>query len=168
MNTADLNAYFIDCLEGKIEHYSSLDVKPFELVLNMTGLKRFRIYAYNAGCPPGGRPAGEYKIVLTVNQPAGTRGNFDRSGNYLVLVVGYVTEYDVFVLWDADKHVDFAFNKNLQVKFETIMQAFMDGMAFQDRNTLRGKETVIAAHKTYLTKAIHKRLDILINELLED
>lgn len=168
MNTADLNAYFVNCLEGSIEYCSPLEKKPFDLTINMKGLKKFRIYSYNAGCPPGGRPEGEYKIVLTVNQPAGTRGNFDRAGDYMVLVVGYVEEYDVFVLWDSNKHIDFAFNKNLQVKFQTIIDAFVNGLSFQERNTLRGKETVIAAHKNYLTKAINKRFDIMINELLED
>lgn len=167
MKTPDLHSRFIDSLKVDIVTHSPIDRKPLELTIKMCGEKKFRVYLYNAGCPPGGRPNGEYKIVLTVNQPAGERGNFDHSGGFLVLLVGYIEEYDVFVLWDATKHVDFAFNKNLQVRFDTIMSAFRNGIAYQDRNTLHGNETVIAVTSKHLSKAINQRIELMIKDMIE-
>lgn len=166
--TSDLHLLILQSLEGEVTTCSPLEKKPLELIASIMSIKKFRIYAYNAGDPPGGRPAGEYKIVLTVNQPEGERGNFNQSDDSLVLILGYVNEYEVFVLWDADKHKNFAFNKNLQVKFDTVIKAFVEGLALQNRRTLNGIETVIAAHKNYLTKAIRKRIELMISELIED
>jgi hypothetical protein len=87
------------------------------------------------------------------------RGNFDFSGGHHVLVVGYTEEYDVFILWDAELHRDFAFSKNAQVRTETVETARNDHTVVTQGRTLKlGEETVISAPSSLLVEAINLRV----------
>jgi hypothetical protein len=134
--------------------------------VRIPSVRKFRIYAHNCGNPPGGRPIDEYKIVLNVGQQYGQKGNFDYSDGCIALVIGYVLDHDVFVLWDANKHKDFAFNKNLQVRAETILRALAYPISLQKRRTKNGIETIIATRQMYLIAAMNKRIDILYEDIL--
>ncbi|WP_019007445.1 hypothetical protein [Paenibacillus sp. 32O-W] len=129
---------------------------------------KFRVYLFNCGNPPGGRPIDEYKVVLNVDQKKKNElGNFDFSDGFFALIVGYVKDYDVFVFWDATKHKNFGRNKNLQVKTETIVRALLTPFETQIRNTNSGTEIVIAARSERILDAIKERMRLIYKELLE-
>lgn len=166
LSIRDLHNLIIQSLSDSIIWYSSPSIKPMVVEVKIPSIRKFRIYAHNCGNPPGGRPIDEYKIVLNVGQQYGQKGNFDYSEGCIALVIGYVFNHDVFVLWDANKHKDFAFNKNLQVRSETILRALAYPISFQERRTKNGIETIIAARQTYLRAAMNKRIDILYEDIV--
>lgn len=161
-----LQEHFVNCLKGAVESRSNIAIKPLLVNIKKPYSLKFRVYLFNCGNPPGGRPIDEHKIVLNVDQAYGTRGNFDISNGRFALVVGYVRTYDIFVLWDSSKHKNFAYNKNLQVKADTILNAFINPTSQQQRHTNNGEEIIIAARSEYLLQAIMERVDIMYAELL--
>ncbi len=167
LTTSELNKYFIRCLGDSLVDSSDVNEKPLCVKVKMPEEKKLRVYLYNSGNPPGGRPLGEYKIVLNVGQPYGCRGNFDYSDGYIVLLIGYIEAHDVFVFWDATRHKDFAFNKNLQVKATTVLTALANELSYQNRKTDNGTEIVIAARAENLKLAIRKRIDLMVEQMIE-
>lgn len=172
MTPADLHAEFLAALGDLVVEHSDLGVKPLELDVQGSLPIRARVYMYNATRPPGGRPAGEYKIQLIVpNHERGQRGNFDLSDGRTVLLVGYAVEDAVFVLWDAGAYRDFAYSRNVQVKSETILAAYAHGIGLQERRLRPGggkmvRETVVAATAEHLAEAISVRVDLSCKRLL--
>jgi hypothetical protein len=149
-----------------IDH-SDTAIKPL-VIETRKPYGKFRIYIFNCGNPPGGRPLGEYKIVLNVGQEYGQPGNFDYSEECFAIVAGYVKQFDVFVFWDSSKHKNFAYNKNLQVKAETILNALANPISLQIRKTKNGTdETILASRSEYLLEALNKRIEILYNEMID-
>ena len=172
MTPSELHTEFLAALSDLVVEYSDLGVKPLELKMEGSLPLRTRVYMYNATRPPGGRPAGEYKIQLILsNHPRGERGNFDLSDGRTVLLVGYAAEDAVFVLWDSGAYRDFAYSRNVQVKSKTILAAFAHGIGLQERRLRPGggtmvRETVVAATAEHLAKAIAMRVDLSRKRLL--
>ena len=172
MTPSELHAKFLAALNDLVVEHSDVGVKPLELEMQGSLPLRARVYMYNATRPPGGRPAGEYKIQLIVpNHERGQRGNFDLSDGRTVLLVGYAAEDAVFVLWDAGAYRDFAYSRNVQVKSETILAAFARGIGRQERRLRPGggmmvRETVVAATAEHLPEAIAARVDLSRKRLL--
>jgi hypothetical protein len=123
---------------------------------------------YNATVPPGGRATGEHKIQLIVpGQARGQRGNLDHSGGRIPLLIGYQNEMDVFILWDAALYQDFAYSRNVQVKAETIFEAFAGKIARQSRHLGNHQaEVVLAARPPQLADVIIERYKILVRRLV--
>ncbi len=174
MTPSELHAEFLTALGNLVVEYSDLGVKPLELEMEGSLPARVRVYMYNATRPPGGRPAGEYKVQLIVpNHERGQRGNFDLSDGRTVLLVGYAAEEAVFVLWDAGAYRDFGYSRNVQVKSETILAAFAGEIGLQERE-LRPRggvtvlETVVTATADRLAEAIAKRVDLSLERLLDE
>jgi len=166
LKITDIHQRIVDSLGDHAILLSDQLTKP--LIIETTGFisHKFRIYAFNCNNPPGGRPHNEYKIVLNVGQESGQRGNFDNSDGCIAIALGYILDFDVFVLWDTSKHINFAFNKNLQVKGDTVLDSLANGLSFQQRKTNQGLETIIVARSSLLYEALLKRVEILINELI--
>lgn len=135
---------------------------PLIIDVNLDGYP-FRLVVYMFSCidPPGGRPSGEYKISMCLlGQKTGMRCNFAFDKGF-VLLVGYVKAWDVYVLWDAYKHLDFAYRSNAQVKQSTILDAFVDGISVQIRKLRKGgEETVICCNSSNLEKGILMRYEM--------
>ena len=172
MTPSELHTEFLAALSDLVVEHSDLGAKPLELQMEGSLPLRARVYMYNATRPPGGRPAGEYKIQLIVpNHERGQRGNFDLADGRIVLLVGYAADDAVFVLWDAGAYRDFAYSRNVQVKSETILAAFARGIGLQERRLRPGggmmvRETVVAATGEHLAEAIALRVDLSRKRLL--
>ncbi|MGZ7444260.1 hypothetical protein [Paenibacillus sp. TH7-28] len=163
-----INEYFIKKLGLAVKRVDDLEYRPFLLELNKPLPLKARVYLFNCGNPPGGRPINEYKLVLNVDQKEKHEtGNFDFSGGFYAMIIGYIQEYDVFVFWDATKHKNFGRNKNLQVKTDTVIHSLLVPFETQTRNTKNGTEIVIVARSDYLVDAINERMRIFYYELLE-
>lgn len=160
LDTPELNRRVIDALGDLVLDVDDPDAAILTLQCAPPLPDRLRIYIFNATNPAGGRPTPEHKIQLMVpGQRRDQRGNFDFSGGHHVLVVGYTEDYDVFILWDAELHKDFAFSKNAQVRTETVETARNDDTVATQARTLKlGEETVIAAPSNLLVDAITLRV----------
>ena len=154
--------------------HTPLDAKPFELDLAPPLPHRVRVYMYNATRPPGGRPLGEHKIQLMVpGKRRGERASFDNGDGRIVLLIGYATDENVFILWDAGLYSDFAWSRNVQVKAGTIIEASAGKLATQERQlrpaTGRAMvETVLAVKSRRLPDAIIKRMELTRERMLRD
>lgn len=159
-DTPELNRRFVDALGALVVDVDDPDAPVLTLRCRSPLPHRLRVYIFNATNPPGGRPTPEHKIQLMVpGQRRDQRGNFDFSGGQHVLVVGYTQEYDVFILWDAELHRDFAFSKNAQIRTETVKTAVNDRTVVTQARTLKlGPEMVIAAPSSLLVEAISLRV----------
>jgi hypothetical protein len=168
----ELHTLFLSALGDSVISCADVAAKPLELDLTPPLPHRVRLYMFNVTSPPGGRTLGEHKIQLIMpGQSRGLRGNFDFSGGRFVLVVGYESESDVLVFWDADVYESFAYSSNLQVRPETIFEAIGGYLSTQERR-IRGsggggtrRETVIAVRPTRIRDAITLRLELAIKNI---
>jgi hypothetical protein len=163
-----LSRRFLEALGDAVVSHSDIEEKPLEVNLKSPLLPKIRAYIYNATYPPGGRAMGEHKIQLIVpGQERNERGNFDSSDGRIPLLVGYRPDLELFMLWDADLYVDFAYSRNVQVKPETVYEGFAQGIGRQVRNLRMGeKEIVIVADRRHLSEALIERQNETLKRLL--
>jgi hypothetical protein len=137
------------------------DIQAVPLKLSVQGLVPMAVYAFTVSDPPGGRDAGELKIQLIApGQKKGERANLEAPDDEsYVILLGYSADYDVFVLWDAYKHREFAFSKNCQVRLEPIKTAQITGLGYRDRILGDGSsERIIVARPDQLANALGERI----------
>jgi hypothetical protein len=163
-----LHRLFLNTLADAVLSHSAVEDKPLEVDLRNPLPPKIRAYIYNATYPPGGRTMGEHKIQLIVpGQERAQRGNFDRSDGRITLLLGYRPDLELFILWDADLYVDFAYSRNVQVKPETVYEGFAQGLGRQVRNLRIGeKEIVIVADRRHLAEALIERQHETLKRLL--
>ena len=159
LETSDLNARFLAALGNSVVRADPVNSPVLTLELAPPLPAALRVYLFNSTNPPGGRVTPEHKIQLMVpGQGRADRGNFDTSGGRSVVAAGYVQDLDVYVLWDASLHRDFAFSTNAQVRTERVLQAAATGaIATQERRLQLGTETVIVAPAARLAEALMMR-----------
>lgn len=145
--------------------------KPLDLDCDDPLPPRLRVYLFNCTDHPSERKAGDYRIQLRLaGQRARERGSLVHSAGALLLLVGFVSAFDVFVLWDAHAHQNFPFSKGIQVGASTVHQAAIHGLAEQQRD-VRGagyQEQVVAARADRLVQGVRRREDLSRNALLTD
>jgi hypothetical protein len=170
LSVEELHTTFLAALNGSVVAHTDLDTKPLELDLKSPLPPRLRVYMYNATYPPGGRTMGEHKIQLIIpGQDRGGRANFDASNGRIPLLVGYRPDLQIFMLWDAELYVDFSYSRNVQVKPETVYEAFAQGIGRQRRALWHQEaEVVITADPRHLPQAILERQQETLNRLLKD
>jgi len=173
ISQTEMHQRLIDALGSRVLRHGVISSKPLEVDLGGQLPVRTRIYMFNATRPPGGRPTGEHKVQLIVpGQRRGERGSFDHGDDRVVLLVGYVAEEDVYVLWDAGLYANFAWSRNVQVKVETIIEATAGKLASQFRQLRPAEgpavvETLLAAPTERLAEAIDTRIQLSRQRLIE-
>lgn len=163
LEQSELHRLFLAQISSYVRSRGSLEKKPLEADLRPPLPTRIRVYLYNATTPPGGRTPGECKAQLIVpGQSPGERSDFDHSGARIVLLVGYNSVHDVYILWDANLHMNFSYSKNVQIKPETLFEAAAGKVATQERHLRSAgkKEIVVAVQGPDLDKGIKKRVEI--------
>lgn len=168
LSVEQLHQTFLEALNDAVVSHSAIEHKPLEVDLKSPLPPRLRVYIYNATYPPGGRTMGEHKIQLIVpGQARGTRANFDGSGGRIPFLVGYRPDLRIFMLWDAELYVDFAYSRNVQVMPETVYEAFAQGIGRQRRKLwTHDAEIVITADVSHLSHAILERQHETLRRLL--
>jgi hypothetical protein len=152
-----LNSLFLDALPSEIiRRHSDIREKPMEVDFNPQFFpEKIRLYLYTISHPPGGRGYGdndvEFKITIKLpeHEPNGnTKANFDDSGERTPILAGFEEDYFVFVLWDAMGYRDISYNRNIQVKGSTIIEATARGISYQFRRLRKTgrKETILACN----------------------
>jgi excisionase family DNA binding protein len=173
ISQTEMHERLLAALGKRVVRHGPTSAKPLEIDLGGQLPVRLRVYMFNATRPPGGRPTGEHKVQLIVpGQRRGERGSFDHSDDRVVLLVGYVAEENVYVLWDAGLYSNFAWSRNVQVKVETIIEATAGKLATQFRQLrpIEGPaimETVLAAPTERVAEAIDTRIQLSRQRLIE-
>jgi hypothetical protein len=87
------------------------------------------------------------------------------------LLAGYVAEFDVFVLWDANAHSEFPYSKGVQVGAPTVHKAAIYGQSEQRRDVRRGggyPEQVLAVRTDHLLTGLRRREELTQLSLLRN
>lgn len=165
LSKKQLNSIFLEGLADHVIWHSDIETSPLLVDLQPRGLK-LRAYLWNCTNPPGGRALDEYKIqVILPGQKHGVRGQLDYSDGRLPIIGALVQDGEdtVFALWDADKHPDFAYSGNMQVKADAIIEAFCRRLA---ETTRKNGERIVCARPQYLYDAVVRRMDIMHEDLI--
>lgn len=88
----------------------------------------------------------------------------------LVLLGGYVADFDVFVFWDANAHQEFPYSKGIQVGAQTVHQAAIRGQSEQRRDVRGGggyPESVLAVRTDHLPAGLRRREELTRRSLLD-
>ena len=160
-----LNTIFVEGLGNHVVWHSDTSSSPLLVDLQPRNL-RLRVYLWNCTNPPGGRALDEYKIqVILPGQQRGERGQLDYSDGRLPIIGALVRDGDdvSFAFWDADKHSDFAYSGNMQVKADVIVESLCTKVSETVRNN---NERIVCARPQYLYDAIIRCMDIMHEELL--
>ena len=104
-------------------------------------------------------------VRILPGQQRGERGQLDYSDGRLPIIGALVRDGDdvSFAFWDADKHSDFAYSGNMQVKADVIVESLCTKVSETVRNN---NERIVCARPQYLYDAIIRRMDIMHEELL--
>jgi hypothetical protein len=157
LTKAELHQRVIDALGAGVASREGVDEVP--LLLTVPGLVPLAVWAFTITSPPGGREPTESKIQIMVpGQGRDERADFEGPAGHYRVLIGVHPDEDMFVLWDAYKHRDFAFSKNVQVKGKLMWEASIAGTATATRNLANSVETVIAARGDHLRDAIRLRM----------
>ena len=162
----ELNRLIIEGIGDKVEQHSSEESAPLLVDLVAPLSLKLRVYLFNCTNPPGGRALDEYKIqIILPGQKRGERGTVDYSEGRMPILAAYASEGDsgVFLLWDADKHEDFSYSANMQVKADVIINALYSDVATITR---KNGEIILAVRPQHLYKAIKCRLEIRRKEII--
>ncbi len=129
------------------------------LTLRVEGLIPLAVFAFTLTAPPGGRHPLEQKIQLIApGQQRTERGNFTAPEGTFRVLVGVDPRRDLFVLWDAYQHRDFAWSKNVQVRSDPLVDAETLGIGRMERQLSTGKELIIACQGGRLHEALRERI----------
>lgn len=161
-----LNKTFLRGLGARVRWHSEEESNPLLVDLSAPMPLKLRVYLFNCTNPPGGRALDEYKFqVILPGQQRGERASLDYSDGRMPIIAAYVSEGEdgIFVLWDADKHEDFAYSANMQVKSDVIIKALCSKTAESKRNN---GEIIVAARTGCIFDAIRTRADIMKKEIL--
>lgn len=165
----ELYGMIIEDLHERVVWHSDIDCTI--LLLDLEKPKRkLRLYVFNCTCPPGGRSLDEYKIQMRITgQKAGERGHLSIEDNRDPIIMGYacplIDESDgVYVIWDANYHMDFAYSANIQCYLDPMLQALLkDDVVCAKKGN--GEQVLYAGRKN-LSKAIEKRSQLDLQNLL--
>ncbi len=172
LDAAELHRRFVQALGDavlQVPDAPDLRRKPLDLRGRHQLPPHLRAYLFNCTDHPSERDAGGYRIQLHVpGQKKRERGEFAHVAGVLVLVVGFVSAFDVFVLWDAYAHRNFPNSKGVQVASSTVHGAAIHGLAEQPRDVRSAgyREQVIAARADKLVEGVRRRQELTHESLL--
>ena len=165
----ELNGLIIEDLGDRVVWNSGINSKTLLLDLEMPK-RKLRIYVFNCTCPPGGRALDEYKILMIIEgQSSGERGHINTDDGRIPLIMGYACPFDddkdgVYIIWDTSFHMEFAYSANLQCYLDPMLQALSEDVVTCYKKGNR--EQIVVARREHLTKAIERRIQLDIQNLL--
>src|SRR5262245_52482471 len=160
MPKAEIHELMVQALGSDVERHGDFADVPF--LIKPQRLLPLAVYAYTVTDPPGGRDADELKIQLIApGQQKGERASFEAPDeNTFLILLGYSSHYDVFVLWDAYRHQNFPHSKNCQIRLHAITDARLMGMGERRRELQTGPETILVARPDHLYQALAQRIQL--------
>ena len=165
----ELNGLIIEDLGDRVVWNSGINSKTLLLDLEMPK-RKLKIYVFNCTCPPGGRALDEYKIQMIIEgQSRGERGHINTDDGRIPLIMGYACPFDddkdgVYIIWDTSFHMEFAYSANLQCYLDPMLQALSEDVVTCYKKGNR--EQIVVARREHLTKAIERRIQLDIQNLL--
>lgn len=171
LKQSELHSLFLTDVGDIAENVESINRKPLRAHLKYPFNRDIKAYVFNCTGPPGGRTVDEWKVQLIIdNQKRGQCGRFDDSDGTTVLIIGYAqilndTEDGVWVLFELDKHREFAYSANIQIYLRQMMKALETGVYVHKKHN---NEIVVIAKRECLVEGLKKRFDIDLQIMLRN
>ncbi len=149
---------------------SNTGTKPLYLTCGAPLNCKLKIYLFNCTNPPGGRKHDEFKSQLIIeNQKKSERGRLTEEFGEFVLIIGYAVPFGnqdkgVYIIWETEKHREFSFSANLQVKLDPMLETTEKNVVLYTKGS---GEVVVIARREHIVEAIKKRLDVDLENMLE-
>lgn len=142
---------------------SALGVQPMSLGFDPPLPPSARVYIYRATSHPSERDRGTWKIQITVGvRGKGRRNHFDWSASHMVYLLGWVPDFDVWIVYDAEVQEGvsgFPYSKSCYVDADSVTNAAISG--FEESTThLKGPsrdERILIATPKRLAKILELR-----------
>lgn len=152
----ELHKRFLRDMGNSIVSHTDVSMWPFVFSITEPIPMTFALYIYDNKNPAGGRPNLEYKFNIYVpGQKRGQYSSFDYTEGF-PLMVSYSEDYDVYIIYDAEKHTNFKWCANIQSRLEFILDACGGNIAtFVKKNN----EVLIGITGQHLLEGIIKRLN---------
>jgi len=152
----------------------ALKTKPLVTELRPPMSSPAAFFVYLATDHPSERSVGDYRIqVILPGHRMARRAHFESPAGAMPYLVGYVPDFEVFVLWDYGVHDagdGVPYSKGVQVHAGTIYEAAAVGSSRQERRlrTSAGTatETVIAVRASHLGAALIERDELTVRRLV--
>lgn len=166
----ELHSLFLQDIGSYGENVVDNGRKPLLLRLSYPFSRDLKVYIFNCTAPPGGRSIDEFKVQLILDgQKRGERGRFDTSDGKTTLIVGYAAPFidvssGIWVLFELDKHMEFAYSANIQVYLRQILPALEKKVHVCQKHN---NEILVISQRQYLIEALQERFDIDLRMLLE-
>ena len=170
MTQKELHDIFLEDIGTFAGRVEDCGRKPLKMHLDFPFNRDIKAFIWNCTAPPGGRSIDEYKEQLILeNQKRGMRGHFDETDGYKSLIIGYATPFvdklqGLWVLFELDKHREFAYSANIQIYLRQLIEAFKHEIyVYQKHN----HETVVVCTRPFLFEGMKKRFDIDFEIMME-
>lgn len=166
----ELHQLFLHDLGDCAEDVEDNGKKPLQAKLTYPFNRELKIYIFNCTAPPGGRSIDEFKVQLILDgQKRNERGKFDSSDGKTILIVGYAIPFvdylgGFWVLFELDKHKEFAYSANIQVYLRQLLPALEKKFHVCQK---QNKEILVVCQRQYLKEALQERFDIDLRVMLE-
>ena len=85
------------------------------------------------------------------------------------MIIGYATPFDdpedgLWVLFELDKHREFAYSANIQIYLRQLLKGFENDVYVHKKHN---KETVVICRRKFLVQGLKKRFDIDYQIMME-
>ena len=166
----ELHRMFLHDIDDFVESTEDNGKKPLCLRLAYPYNRDLNVYIFNCTAPPGGRSIDEFKVQLILDgQKRGDRGKFEMLNGRTTLIVGYAAPFvdinaGLWVLFELDKHLEFAYSANIQVYLRQLLRALEQDVYVCVKHNF---ETLVISRRKYLPKALQTRFNIDLKILLE-
>jgi putative restriction endonuclease len=146
-----LRQLLLRSLPGAREAGTGANTKPILLEVPGMGLTRIYLWTTTPDRSTAGRPVGEHKAQIIL--PGTARGSRQHllTGDITTALLGYSPVFGIFTAWQAERHSDSGYSKNLQFQEELMANAVAFGWAVgATRFTDAGPEVRVAFHPVHL------------------
>lgn len=170
LSQKELHSLFLQDLGSFSEDIIDDGKKPLLLRLHYPYNRELKVYIFNCTAPPGGRSIDEFKVQLILDgQKRGERGKFDIYDGRTTLIIGYAVPFfdlsgGFWILFELDKHLEFAYSANIQVYLRQLLHALEDNVYICQKHN---REFLVISQRQYLLDAIQARFDIDLRVMLE-
>ena len=170
LSQSELHKLFLQDVGVYAEDIENYGRKPLNFRLKYPFNRDLKVYIFNCTAPPGGRSIDEFKVQLILDgQKRGDRGQFDTSDGRTTLIVGYATPFvdlggGLWVLFELDKHMEFAYSANIQVYLRQLLPALEKNVYVCQKHN---QEILVISQRQYLLEALKERFAIDLRVMLE-
>ena len=166
-----LHTLFLEDIGEYADNVIDTGRKPLCFRLLFPFNRDIKAYVFNCTADGGGgRTIDEFKVQLILDgQRRGHRGSFDVNDRCTILIVGYAVpfldeEKGIWILFEVDKHQNFAYSANIQVYLRQMLQALDNDVYVCKKNN---HEMLVLSQRCHLLDALSERFKIDLNVMLE-